>query len=180
MTSGGFETDSHTQEPALSSSMENDEAKGVEETVFMVTFQIACQTYGGDILQIQEVTRLSAVTWVPHLQPCIRGVSNLRGSIVPIVDLGIRLGLRREDGKEGHLIMIARTDQGLIGYIVDSVSGVVPVSRQTIEPTPEGWMDGDHKYYAGVVKLEEKLVSIVDFSNLIQTDQVLLDEVRLG
>jgi purine-binding chemotaxis protein CheW len=147
-----------------------------EDVMLMVTFKIADQIYGGDILQIQEVTEMSPITRVPHLQDYISGVSNLRGHIVPTVDLAVRLNLAEKGQTQGRQIMIARTEQGLVGFIVDEVSEVIPVPKDRIEPTPEGWMDGDHKYFGGIAKLESSLVSIVDFARLLQLDKIMLEE----
>lgn len=149
-------------------------------SLLMVTFTLADQTYGGDILQIQEVTGMSHITHVPHLKPFIRGVTNLRGNIVPTVDLRRRLGLEVRDDLVNQQIMIARSAQGLIGYIVDSVREVITVPQQAIEPMPEDWLDTDHKYFVGIAKLDDNLVTIVDFSRVIQIDGVLLDEIKQG
>lgn len=149
-----------------------------EDIMLMVTFKIAGQVYGGDILQIQEVTEMSPITRVPHLQDYISGVSNLRGHIVPTVDLAVRLNLAEKGQTSGQQIMIARTDHGLVGFIVDEVSEVIPVPKDRIEPTPEGWMDGDHKYFGGIAKLESDLVSIVDFAGLLQLEKIMLEEYR--
>ena len=148
--------------------------------LLMVTFTLADQTYGGDILQIQEVTGMSHITRVPHLKSFIRGVTNLRGNIVPTVDLRSRLGLEVRDDLVNQQIMIARSKQGLIGYIVDSVREVITVPQEAIEPTPEDWLDADHKYFVGIAKLDDSLVTIVDFSRVIQIDGVLLDEIKQG
>lgn len=148
--------------------------------LLMVTFTLADQTYGGDILQIQEVTGMSHITRVPHMKSFIRGVTNLRGNIVPTVDLRRRLGLEVRNDLMNQQIMIARSKQGLIGYIVDSVREVILVPHRAIEPTPEDWLDADHKYFVGIAKLEDNLVTIVDFSRVIQTDGVLVDEFKQG
>ena len=148
--------------------------------LLMVTFTLADQTYGGDILQIQEVTGMSHITRVPHMKSFIRGVTNLRGNIVPTVDLRRRLGLEVRNDLMNQQIMIARSTQGLIGYIVDSVREVITVPQEAIEPTPEDWLDADHKYFVGIAKLEDNLVTIVDFSRVIQADGVLVDEIKQG
>lgn len=170
------------QEPTRSpKKADQAQALASGDTMLMVTFTLADQTYGGDILQIQEVTGMSHITRVPHVKAYIKGVTNLRGNIVPTLDLRARLGLPAHDDLEGQQqIMIARTDQGLIGYIVDTVREVITVDRSAIEPTPEGWLDTDHKYFAGIAKLEEAIVTLIDFNMVIQTDRVLLDEIRKG
>lgn len=148
------------------------------DAILVVTFTLADQTYGGDILQIQEVTGMSHIARVPHVKSYIKGVTNLRGNIVPTVDLITRLGLPPSDESSERQIMIARTAQGLIGYIVDSVREVIAVPNKAIEPTPEDWLDADHQYFVGIAKLEDMLVTIVDFSKLVETDRVLLDDLE--
>lgn len=152
-----------------------------EDDLLMVTFTLADQTYGGDILQIQEVTAMSHITRVPHVKSYLKGVTNLRGNIVPTLDLRTRLGL---DGNGGEIknqqIMIARTDQGLLGYIVDTVREVITVPKSSIEPTPEDWLDADHQYFVGIAKLKDTLVTLVDFNRVVQADKVLLDEFKDG
>ena len=151
-----------------------------DDSLLVVTFMLRDQTYGGDILQIQEVTVMNTITRVPHVQPYIQGVTNLRGNIVPTVDLRLRLGMEPRNEDEGAQIMIAHTGHGLIGYIVDSVREVINVPKSAVEPTPEDWLDADHKYFAGIAKLDDLLVTIVDFSKVLQADRVLLDEIKLG
>lgn len=166
----------------LSSSIDFDAiAHANDKENLMVTFILGDQTYGGDILQIQEVTSVSHITRVPHVKDYIKGVTNLRGNIVPTLDLRTRLSIAGNlDKVKNQQIMIARTSHGLIGYIVDAVKEVISVPESSIEPTPEDWLDADHKYFVGIAKLEDNLVTIVDFDRVIQEDGVLVDELRTG
>ncbi len=152
-----------------------------DDSVLMVTFTLADQTYGGDILQIQEVTAMSHITRVPHVRSYLKGVTNLRGNIVPTLDLRTRLGLVG-NGEEikNQQIMIARTDQGLLGYIVDTVREVITVPKSAIEPTPKDWQDADHQYFIGIAKLKDHLVTLVDFNRVVHSDKVLLDKIKAG
>lgn len=181
MAQTGNTPESSVQKPAISpEKAHKDRAQAGEDTMLMVTFVLADQTYGGDILQIQEVTQMSHITRVPHVKSYVKGVTNLRGNIVPTLDLRTRLGLPGEDDLKSQQIMIARTDRGLIGYVVDAVREVITVRKSSIEPTPEGWLGADQNYFAGIAKLDENLVTLVDFNRVIQTDRVLLDEIRQG
>ncbi|MCH8326948.1 MAG: purine-binding chemotaxis protein CheW [Candidatus Marinimicrobia bacterium] len=156
-------------------------AGGGEDTILLVTFVLGDQTYGGDILQIQEVSGVSHITRVPHVKDYIKGVTNLRGNIVPTIDLRTRLNIDADKGDaSSQQVMIARTSQGLIGYIVDAVREVISVPKDTIEPTPEDWLDADHKYFVGIAKMEDILVTIVDFNRVIQADGALADEFKAG
>lgn len=156
-------------------------AHGNDEVSLLVTFTLGDQTYGGDILQIQEVSAVGHITRVPHVKDYIKGVTNLRGNIVPTIDLRTRLSIDSDKGDaSSQQIMIARTSQGLIGYIVDAVREVISVPQDSIEPTPEDWLDADHKYFVGIAKMEDILVTIVDFNRVIQADGALLDELKVG
>ena len=165
---------------ALIDDAQNQASGSGDEDLLMVTFTIADQTYGGDILQIQEVTSMSHITRVPHVRSYIKGVTNLRGNIVPTLDLRTRLGLGNGEDLANKQIMIARTESGLLGYIVDSVREVITVPKKAIEPTPEDWLDADHQYFVGIAKLKDNLVTLVDFSHVVHSDRVLLDELKQG
>ena len=154
--------------------------KAGKNTLLMVTFTIGDQTYGGDILQIQEVTSVSDITRVPHVKNYIKGVTNLRANIIPTLDLRDRLNVKGSETKLGRQIMIAKTESGLIGYIVDSVREVITVPKNSIEPTPEDWLDADHRYFIGIAKLEGNLVTLVDFGRIISQEGVLLEEFKQG
>ncbi len=153
-----------------------------DDSLLMVAFTIGDQTYGGDILQIQEVTGMSHITRVPHVKPYIKGVTNLRGNIVPTLELRTRLGLAARSAEDAgdQKIMIARTNMGLLGYIVESVREVITVPKNKIEPTPEDWLDADHKYFVGIAKLDDNLVTIIDFNRVVESDKVLLDDLKTG
>lgn len=171
----------NSQSVGATSSLKRDALRSTDDTVLLVTFSLGDQTYGGDILQIQEVTGLSHITRVPHVKDYIKGVTNLRGNIVPTLDLRTRFGIKDEAGDaSAQQIMIARSAHGLLGYIVDSVREVIPVPKTSIEPTPEDWLDADHKYFVGIAKMDEILVTIVDFDKVIQADGALVDELKMG
>ena len=176
----GNATSTAVHEPAGASAQFAGDEGLDEDSLLIVTYMLSGQTYGGDILQIQEVTVMNTITRVPHVMAYIRGVTNLRGNIVPTIDLRLRLGMEERENGQGGQIMIAHTAHGLIGYIVDSVREVINVPKSAIEPTPDDWLDVDHKYFAGIAKMDDLLVTIVDFNKVIQADRVLLDEFRQG
>lgn len=178
---GTPDTQTTSTAPTVLAVAEFGQGETAEETNLLVTFILGDQTYGGDILQIQEVTQMSHITRVPHVKEYIKGVTNLRGNIVPTIDLRLRLSIDAGLGDtSSQQIMIARTTQGLLGYIVDSVREVITVPSSAIEPTPEDWLDADHKYFVGIAKMEENLITIVDFERVIQADGALLDELKMG
>lgn len=147
----------------------------------LVVFRLGEGSYGLDIQVVREINLLVDVTPIPKAPDYMEGTINLRGTIIPVVNLGLLLGLTgKVENNNSRQIIIARTEYGPIGYIVDAVSEVIAVPFDSIEPTSEGLRAVNHKYFAGIARLEENLVTIVDFSSLLQMDRVLLEEFKHG
>jgi len=135
------------------------------ETLQLVTFRLGKQEYAVDILRVQEVNRLVNITFMPNAGECIEGVINLRGRVIPIVSLRKKFGLDANDmdGKARILVIDAgRT----VGVIVDSVSEVLRLSTEAVEPPPSMARGGSVEYVKGVGKLENRLVMLLDVEKL--------------
>ncbi len=102
-----------------------------------LTCRLGDETYAVDILQVQEIREVNEVTRVPHVAPFVRGVINLRGAIVPIVDLGLMFGFPEPAKLEGASAIVLDVDRRLLGLVVSSVSDVLALAEDEISPTPE-------------------------------------------
>jgi len=102
-----------------------------------LTCRLGDETYAVDILQVQEIREVNEVTRVPHVAPFVRGVINLRGAIVPIVDLGIMFGFPEPAKLAGASAIVLDVDRRLVGLVVSSVSDVLALAEEEISPTPE-------------------------------------------
>ena len=102
-----------------------------------LTCRLGGETYGIDILQVQEIREVSDVTRVPHVAPFVRGVINLRGAIVPIVDLGLMFGFPEPLPLAGASAVVLDVGERLVGLVVSSVSDVIQFTDEEITPTPE-------------------------------------------
>ena len=102
-----------------------------------LTFRLGPETYGVDILKVQEIREVDRVTRVPHVPPYLRGVINLRGAIVPIVDLGLMLGFREALPVEHASAIVLNAEGRLTGLVVNGVSDVVALSEEEIRPAPD-------------------------------------------
>jgi purine-binding chemotaxis protein CheW len=102
-----------------------------------LTCKLGTETYGVDILQVQEIREVNEVTRVPHVAPFVRGVINLRGAIVPIVDLGLMFGFPEPAPLAGASAIVLDVDRRLVGLVVSSVSDVLALADDEIAPTPE-------------------------------------------
>jgi purine-binding chemotaxis protein CheW len=102
-----------------------------------LTFQLGDETYGIDILQVQEIREIELVTRIPHVVRFVRGVINLRGAIVPVVDLGLMFGFPEPIALEKASAIVLNTDRRLVGLVVSSVSDVIGLTDAEILPAPE-------------------------------------------
>lgn len=156
-----------------SRSMEKTEK---ERLMQLVGFVIGKAQFGVDILKVQEIIRSAPITQVPDSPDFIEGVINLRGSIIPVIDLRKRLKLYRPDvhAQLDTWIVILNINDRITGFIVDRVTRVLKIEESTVEPPPEIVVGGlKSQYISGVCKVGEKLLILLNF------DQILLfDEIR--
>ncbi len=141
----------------------------------IVSFRIGQEDFGVDILQVQEVIRLPKVTPVPNSPGFIIGVVNLRGRIVPVIDLRQRLRIRGNrpdlDNRRSR-VLIVDLQSLATGLIVDSVSEIIKVPISQVEPTPDLVVSSvDARYITGVVKLADRLVVLLDITRVLKPQE---------
>lgn len=140
----------------------------------VLTFVLGSETYGVDILRVQEIRGWSAVTKIPHAPTHVLGVLNLRGSIVPIVDLRMRFALEHAEYTAVTVIIVmsvmTATGRRDFGVVVDGVSDVVDVDVADIKPAPELGTGGLTDYLLGLVTVAERMVVLLDIDRLIGRD----------
>ncbi len=140
-------------------------AKDEGETLFhLVTFHLGREEFGVDIGSVQEIIRATDITPVPGAQSHVRGVINLRGKIIPVVDLRRRFALETVDASDAQRIIVVELGEKRIGMLVDSVSQVIKVPSGVVEEIPEEATSVDENYIKGVGKLDSRLVIILDLN----------------
>ena len=142
----------------------------------VLTFVLGNETYGVDILRVQEIRGYSAVTKIPHAPAHVLGVLNLRGSIVPIVDLRMRFSLDRAEYTAVTVIIVVSVMSSAgrrdFGVVVDGVSDVVDVNTEEVKPAPDLGCRGTTDYIRGLVPVSDRMVVLLDIDRLIATDVV--------
>lgn len=128
----------------------------------LVTFRLDREEYGVDIQSVQEIIRAGDVTPVPGAPRHVRGVINLRGKIIPVVDLRRRFGLAQVPESEDQRIVVVELGEKRLGMLVDSVSQVIKIPYALMEEMPEEATSVDHDYIRGVGKLEGRLIVVLD------------------
>ncbi len=141
----------------------------------LVGFTIGKELFGVNILMVQEIIRSAKIATVPNAPVFVQGVINLRGNIIPVIDLRKRLVLESiEINPEDTWIIILEIDGKTTGFIVDSVTEVLKVDKKTIEPPPDIVVAGlESQYIHGVCDIGDNLLIILDFDRIL-----LIDEVR--
>jgi purine-binding chemotaxis protein CheW len=150
------------------------DAKEAQGSQQVLTFVLGNETYGVDILRVQEIRGFTAVTKIPHAPAHVLGVLNLRGSIVPIVDLRMRFNLDRADYNAVTVIIVLSIQSANgrrdFGVVVDGVSDVVDVRRADVRPPPEMGSTSATEYILGLVPAAERMVVLLDIDCLIGND----------
>jgi purine-binding chemotaxis protein CheW len=138
-----------------------------------LSFTLGAEQYGVDILKVQEIRGYDQVTRVPDAPDYIKGVINLRGTIVPVIDL--RLKLRLDDARyDAFTVMIVlNVDQRVVGIVVDSVSDVIELSSEQIRPTPEFGAAVDTRFINGIGTQDERMLILLDIETLLDTAELV-------
>jgi len=136
-----------------------------------LTFRLNDESYGIGVLHIREIIRLQPITPVPEMRQHVKGVINLRGKIIPVIDLRLRFGLIPKPDNGQNCIVVVQTGAGgrnlLIGLIVDGVEEVVQVSASDVEPPPEFGCEVDTSCLVGMAKLKGTVKTLLDIEKVV-------------
>ncbi|WP_018123562.1 chemotaxis protein CheW [Desulfovibrio oxyclinae] len=150
---------------------ENDVQHQDAELIQLVTFTIGHEEFAVDILRVQEIIRTMDITNVPRAPEFVEGVINLRGKVIPIVDLRRRFGLESRKHDKHTRIIVIEINMMIVGFIVDSVSEVLRIPSGTIEPPPPVVSGLESEYISGVGQLEERLLILLDLDQLLSNEE---------
>lgn len=132
-----------------------------------LTFQLGEELYGVDILRVQEIKGYTAVTKIPNTPAHIKGVLNLRGTIVPIVELRTKFGMPTIDYTMFTVIVVVVVKEKIMGLVVDAVSDVLNIDKKDIQPPPQFGATVDISFLNGIGKSGDKLIALLDMDRLL-------------
>lgn len=132
---------------------------------------MANEEYGVDIMRVQEIILMGQITKMPEVPDFVCGLINLRGHVIPIVDLRKRFGLPVTENNEHTRIIVVNVANKTIGMVVDAVNEVLRVNENQIEPPPSSVAGIDHRYITGLVKFESKLLIMLSIENILSQDE---------
>jgi purine-binding chemotaxis protein CheW len=158
---------------------DNESRRGIgetPETVQMISFSIGAEQFGLNILMVKEIIMIPEITEIPNSPDFVEGVINLRGEIMPVLDLRKRLRLRGVQTEAargpGNRILVVEIEGNVTGFIVDSVSKVLAVPSNKVFPPPDIIVGGvQSQYISGVVHLDDRILVILDFGKILSHEE---------
>ena len=168
-----------TETRNVKNTRKNSETDANDEVLQWVTFQLEQETYGINVMQVQEVLRYSEIAPVPGAPNYVLGIINLRGNVVTVIDTRLRFGLPQTEVTDSTRIVIIESDKPVIGILVDSVAEVVYLKKSEIDTAPNVGTDESSRFIQGVSNRDDELLILVDLDKMLTDDE--WDEIsRLG
>jgi purine-binding chemotaxis protein CheW len=140
-----------------------------------LTFVLGGEQYGLEILKVQEIKVHTGVTRMPNTPPHVKGVTNLRGAVVPIIDLRTRFSLPELPYDRFTVFIIAIVGTKIVGLVVDSVEDVVDLPPAVIQPTPELAASLGGVYVRGIANIDNRLIAVLDIDRIVSADLAALE-----
>ena len=137
-----------------------------------LTFRLGQEEYGIDILRVQEIRSYEAPTRIAHAPSFIKGVIDLRGVIVPIVDLRLKLGCETAEYTDFTVVIILNVGQSVLGVVVDAVADVVRVPHEAMKPAPQFQSQMDSAFIKGIARVGERMLIVVDIAAMLSADDM--------
>ncbi len=147
------------------------ETKAGDTVTKFVTFRLMDETYGINVMQVQEVLRVTEIAPVPGAAEFVLGIINLRGTVVTVIDTRTRFGLTTTEQDDASRIVIIEAEDQVIGMLVDSVAEVVELRESEISPAPHTGNEDNSRYIQGVVSREDDLLIVIDLNRLLSEEE---------
>ena len=134
-----------------------------------ITFRIGSQYYCIDIMSVREIRGWTPATVLPRAPGYVRGVINLRGVVLPIIDLADRLGFEPTEPTQRHVIIVAQTGKHVVGLLVDAVSDIINMPADKVQPTPDVGSEAARAFVLGVMAIEDRMISLIALESVMPT-----------
>jgi purine-binding chemotaxis protein CheW len=156
----------HAAAPSIAPDSSADHHAGAASTEF-ISFAIGDEQYGVDIMAVREIKGWSGVTQLPSQPDYMRGVLNLRGVMVPIIDLRCRFGQGVTDATPMHVVIVVQVDSKTVGLLADQVLDIVSVEGSRIQPVPQVSRTFQANFLSGLVTIEGAMIALINLDNLM-------------
>lgn len=137
----------------------------------LISFLIGTQEFCVDIMSVREIRGWTPATPLPHSPGYVRGVINLRGAVLSIVDLAARLGFPPTEPSARAVIIVAQVGHQVVGLLVDAVTGILTVTSDTVQPTPDVASDMARSFVTGVLAVDGRMISLITLDHVLPTNE---------
>ncbi len=139
----------------------------------LVVFNIGTEEFGVEIMKVQEIIRMTNITRIPQASGYVKGIINLRGRIIVVINLNVIMGMESKEQNENTRIIVADIGETVMGFIVDSVSEVIRLPQSSVEPSPAVIANKiGTEYVRGVGKMEDRLLILLDLDKILSSNQI--------
>jgi purine-binding chemotaxis protein CheW len=137
----------------------------------LVVFELANEYYGINIAMVESIIKMQAITQLPQAPYYVKGVTNLRGSVLPVIDLRLRFGLEVQENTKQTRVIIVTMGSLKVGVVVDGVSEVLRVSDETIEPLPPMVSSVNSAFLKGIARMQDRLIILLELGKVLDTEE---------
>jgi len=152
--------------------MSNSEQDTTQERRQYITFLATGQEFAADIMTIREIRGWTDTTALPHVPDYVRGIINLRGMVLPVIDLKARLGLGQTEASAKHVIIVVNSGERTVGLLVDAVSDILTVTKNEIQSVPDVMREEQNDYVEGIAVLDGRMVTLLGMGKLTSSFNV--------
>lgn len=145
--------------------------KETPTAIELLTFQLAEQEYSLDIMSVREIRGWTKTTPLPHAPSYMKGVINLRGTVLPVMDLSERLGLKPQEHTDRNVIIVVNHDDVMTGLLVDAVSDIVALTADDLQPPPEMQASTSVNVVSAITLIDERMIRVLDLSSIVLSVQ---------
>lgn len=132
----------------------------------LIAFRIGDQEFCVNIMSVREIRGWTPATPLPHAPPYVMGVINLRGAVLPIIDLSARLGMKDAEPTARHVIIVAQVRSRVVGLLVEAVSDILTITEDNIQPVPEVSSDLEKQYARGILSIDKRMICMIELDAL--------------
>ncbi len=144
-----------------------------------LTFVLSNEEYGIEILKVREIIVLMDITTVPQTPDHMKGVINLRGKVIPVIDLRLKFSMQEDVHTKETCVIVVEVNGTIIGIIVDSVSEVVDINGDEVESSPRFSHDIDTSFIMGLGKVKKKIIILLDIDTVLPSDELAKDQITI-
>lgn len=137
-----------------------------EGALELIAFRIGNQEFCVNIMSVREIRGWTPTTAVPHSPSYMLGIVNLRGAVLPIVDLSARLGMGRSEPSSRHVIIVAQLRSRIVGLLVEAVSDILTVTSEQIQPAPEVPTEMERNFSRGILAIDQRMICLIELASL--------------